>query len=111
MTDFEQQWAIALKKARQQAKNPIINSQRLIIEKINIHKNKLKIAIKKLDKIQIEKNYKTLIQLRASLCATKMLAAQATGYLDETRQNKLITDYAKDCLKLKNILNKFSKYN
>jgi len=108
MSEFEQQWAVALKKAQQQTQIPTANKIRTVKEKINIDKKKLKIALSGDNKKQIQKLYDSLIHLRAKLCSLQMLIEQKTaGYLDEITQNRLIKNYSTDCLKLKRTLTTF----
>lgn len=104
--DFEQQWAVALKKSASKAKVPIGDRKNNIIQKIKLKKEQFKTLIKNKQKPQVEALYKELIYLRAEFCAFQITQDRKNyGRVDKKDEIKQINSYTKDCINLYNIIN------
>ena len=106
ITDFEKQMAVAMQKSKQQSKVPLDVKKQNTIKKIVFLKEKLKEGIKIKDKLITNKNYEDLIKLRGKLCALQILEEKKKwGKIDKEDREDLIAEYAKDCVKLRNMVN------
>ncbi len=108
MNDFEQQMAVAMKKAKNKSKMPIEARKNLMLEKIKSLKNTLKRNIKEGDKPKIKETYKTLVNLRAKLSVLQILEIKKNYDVDSMeKEDNIIYNYVTDCTKLKKAINKF----
>lgn len=103
--NFEQQWAMALKKAKTKSRMPVearINNikEQILLQRLELAKN---IYEQKDDGVR--QKARKLIQLRAKLCALQLLQIkQKYGAVNEELREKIVGHYTQDCLELKTYL-------
>jgi hypothetical protein len=105
MNSFEEQWAVALKKGKQQAgkqtRVPLAIQKKQLIEEMTHYKDKLKkVCCLKSQKL-IEETAKTLIEIRAKQVEIQIQEMRDAGIPTTNFQiKKLAHSYADDCKKI-----------
>jgi hypothetical protein len=101
MSDFEQQWAVALKKTKLKTKVPLQANEDEIVELLKLKKEQLNTAITERDKISAEKILKTIIKENEKLLLLRLQKIQEkSAYLDEDLVKTFVTKHLQNCGKL-----------
>jgi len=107
MVDFEQQWAVALKKAKQQKGLTVdLDKQKdQIAEELAYYKDKLKQDLYYKNDEEVKRDVATLFGIRAKQAVLAIqLAEKNELMLSDTTIKKIIGNYYKDCLRLSTII-------
>ena len=112
--DFEQQWAVALKKAQTQTKQqetvPLSIQKKQTKEEFNYYRRRLLEACKNKNQIDAEKYLKLLLKSRAELVGLNLeRQKEKTGDYTEADFKKEVEKYTADCAKIINITEKLFK--
>lgn len=103
MVDFEQQWAVALKKAKQQKGLTVdLDKQKeQIAEELAYYKDKLKQDLYYKKNEEIKRDVTTLFGIRAKQAVLAIqLAEKRDIIVKDSDMKKIISNYYKDCLHL-----------
>lgn len=106
MSDFEAQWAVALKKTKTTSKIPLNTKQENVLDQIKYNKARLKEALKNKNKNQSWTIYKKLVQLRARLFTLKLQQSKTKNLsLNESTVAEALHAYIQDCKRLAQAIN------
>ncbi len=105
MSDFEQQWAVALKKGQTQTKQqkavPLSIKKKQAKEEFNYYKRVLIEACENKDQISTDKYLDLLMKTRAQITALLLQEIkEKQGEITEYKLKEATKNYYKDCLKM-----------
>ena len=107
MVDFEQQWAIALKKAKQQKGLTVdLDKQKdQIAEELAYYKDKLKQDLYYKKDEEVKRDVATLFGIRAKQAVLAIqLAEKSEIIISDATIKKIISNFYRDCLRLTTVI-------
>lgn len=107
MIDFEQQWAVALKKSQQKQRIPLATQKANLTDQIKKKKKELWPALKTKNQSSLQLIFEKLIKLRARLTIINLkIIKEQKYYLTEEMIKQYSMRYAYECHALAKTINK-----